>query len=230
MEWRTLVGRGGNDLYQFDADAPLGLFTLDEAGGGADTINFSATTTVPVALNLGSSTTQTVNANLRLNLKSSSTFENAVGGSGKDILLGNSLNNILDGGPGNDILVGNAGDDQLSGGDGRDILIGGLGLDKLFGGAADDLLIAGRTTSDGVISNLTKIRAEWTTFNAYGTRVANLRAGVGSPAVSLKATVNVLNDGGEDDSLNGGPGTDWYFLAVDDVITDLFAGEIKDTI
>jgi hypothetical protein len=49
---------------------------------------------------------------------------------------------------------------------------------------------------------------------------------VGSPAVSLKATINVLNDAGEDDSLTGGGHADWYFRAVDDAITDLFAGEL----
>jgi hypothetical protein len=43
--------------------------------------------------------------------------------------------------------------------------------------------------------------------------------------VSLKATINVLNDAGEDDVLYGGTDTDWFFRAVDDVITDLFAGE-----
>ena len=40
----------------------------------------------------------------------------------------------------------------------------------------------------------------------------------------------MLNDAGEDDSLTGGAGMDWYFKAVDDVITDLFAGEITDTL
>jgi hypothetical protein len=53
--------------------------------------------------------------------------------------------------------------------------------------------------------------------------------GVGSHAVSLKKTINVLNDAGEDDSLSGGTDTDWFFRrALDDVITDLFAGETID--
>jgi hypothetical protein len=60
--------------------------------------------------------------------------------------------------------------------------------------------------------------------------VTQLRAGVGSPTVSLNTTVNVLNDAGDDDALTGGTGTDWYFLALDDIISDLAAGEIKDTI
>ena len=41
---------------------------------------------------------------------------------------------------------------------------------------------------------------------------------------------DVLNDAGEDDSLAGGTGTDWYFRALDDAITGLFAGEIIDVL
>ena len=44
----------------------------------------------------------------------------------------------------------------------------------------------------------------------------------------MKAKSNVLNDAGEDDILTGGGNTDWYFRAVDDAITDLFAGELVD--
>jgi hypothetical protein len=46
----------------------------------------------------------------------------------------------------------------------------------------------------------------------------------------LKATINVLNDAGEDDVLFGGADTDWFLRAVDDVITDLFAGELIDVL
>jgi hypothetical protein len=59
----------------------------------------------------------------------------------------------------------------------------------------------------------------------YRTRIADA---IGSPVVSLKAKVNVLNDAGEDDSLIGGNGTDWYFRALDDVIIGLASGEITD--
>jgi hypothetical protein len=58
--------------------------------------------------------------------------------------------------------------------------------------------------------------------------VANLRAGVGSPKSSLKAKVNVLNDGVKD-TLIGGTGTDWFFGALDDVFSDrLLVGEDLD--
>jgi serralysin len=171
-----------------------------------------------------------VNSNRTLRLNSLSTFENAVGGTGSDTLLGNAVANRLTGGLGDNILVGLEGGDILEAGSGRDILIGGLGLDILKGDAGDDILIAGRTTSDTSLSNLNTLRTQWISGNAYATRITNLRAGVGSPLVSLKATINVLNDAGEDDVLFGGTDTDWFFRAVDDVIADLFAGELIDVL
>ena len=110
------------------------------------------------------------------------------------------------------------------------MIIGGLGLDTLKGGEDEDIVIAGRTTSDALFSNLNRLLVEWVSVNSYATRISNLRAGLGAPAVSLKAKVNVLNDAGEDDSLVGGNGTDWYFQALDDVVTGLATGEILDVL
>lgn len=335
IENRTLTGGAASDVYKFDADASLGLFTLDESGGGTDTIDFSLTTAVGLSLNLELAVNQRVHANLSLGLGSAGTFENVVGGSGADTLTGNSLSNSLTGGPGDDSLNGNAGSDLLFGGanndtymfvaasvaeadqvtenvnegidtlnfaylttqitlnlgstavqavhvnrtlklnsistfenavggtgsdtllgnvlpnrltggngdnilvgleaadileagSGRDILIGGLGLDILNGGDGDDVLIAGRSTNDSSLTNLSILRTQWISANTYTVRISNLRAGVGSPAVSLKSRINVLNDGGEDDVLAGGTGTDWYFRALDDVISGLVSGEIID--
>jgi Ca2+-binding RTX toxin-like protein len=174
-----------------------------------------------VIVSLGTTAVQTVDANRTLKLNAASVFENIAGGSGNDTLTGNSLANIL---------VGNAGDDTLNGSGGRDILIGGLGLDTLNGGEDEDILIAGFTTSDSLFSNLNVLLAEWVSVNAYDTRITNLRAGVGAPAVSLEATVNVLNDAGEVDSLVGGNGADWYFGALDDVVTGLVTDEVLDVL
>ena len=226
----VLLGGANNDIYMFVPSNAAEADTVTEnANEGIDTLNFAYLTT-SVVVNLGSTSIQTVNLNRTLRLNSVSTFENAVGGTGSDTLLGNAVANRLTGGLGDNILVGLEGGDILEAGNGRDILIGGLGLDILKGDAGDDILIAGRTTSDTSLSNLNTLRTQWISANAYATRVANLRAGVGSPLVSLKATINVLNDAGEDDVLFGGTDTDWFFRAVDDVITDLFAGELIDVL
>lgn len=47
-------------------------------------------------------------------------IENAIGGNGRDVLVGQSLANRLDGAAGHDTLVGGAGDDVLVGGGGSD--------------------------------------------------------------------------------------------------------------
>jgi len=47
-------------------------------------------------------------------------IENAVGGGGNDIMVGNNFNNTINGGSGNDILIGNGGNDTIVGGLGTD--------------------------------------------------------------------------------------------------------------
>ncbi|MEH2285234.1 MAG: M10 family metallopeptidase C-terminal domain-containing protein [Nostoc sp.] len=125
-----LQGLGGNDTYSFQANSALGTNTIIETTtGGTDTIDLSGTT-VAVNVNLGVTTLQTVNSNLKLILSANNAIENATGGTGNDILTGNTLNNTLIGGGGNDTLQGGNGDDQLLGGVGNDVLIGGVGNDK----------------------------------------------------------------------------------------------------
>ena len=215
-----LIGGPGDDTYHFStATAGLEADTVTElAGSGTDTLNFAGIQTNVIA-NLALTTVQNVHANRTLKLNLNNSFESVLGGSANDTLTGNALDNIL---------VGNAGVDTLVGGDGRDMLIGGLGLDTLNGGTGDDIFIAGRTTSDTSLINLNILRTQWISSNTYAVRIANLRAGVGNPVVSLKARINVLNDAGEDDSLTGGGNSDWFFRAVDDVITDLLTGESLD--
>lgn len=100
----------------------------------------------------------------------------------------------------------------------------------LNGGDGEDILIAGSTTSDNSLSDLNTLRAEWISAGTPAVRIANLQAGVGSPTVSLKTTLNFLNDAGEDDVLTGGGNSDWFFRALDYVITDLLTGELIDVL
>jgi len=80
--------------------------------------------------------------------------ENATGGRGNDVLIGNAANNVLDGRAGNDTLLGLGGNDVLIGGLDNDRLTGGLGNDSLIGGAGNDTAFAqalrdGRDTFNG---------------------------------------------------------------------------------
>jgi len=220
-----LIGGANNDTYMFvPATAAEADQVTENANEGVDTLNFANLTT-NVVLNLGSTSVQPVSTHRTLKLNSLSTFENAVGGAASDMLLGNALANRLTGGSGHNILVGMEGSDILEAGSGRDILIGGLGADTLNGGAGEDILIAGRTTSDTNLANLNTLRAQWISSNSYATRLTNLRNGVGSPVVSLKARTNVLNDMATVDRLFGGGDRNWFFRASDDVLGELISGE-----
>ena len=115
----------GNDTFRFDTDLALGSDTIDESGGGVDTLDFSATTTRAVAIDLSNPAAQVVNAGLTLTLSSGATVENVTAGALDDALTGNSLNNVIDGGAGNDTLDGRAGTDRLDGGAGTDVAING---------------------------------------------------------------------------------------------------------
>ena len=116
----TLDGGADDDIYLFDTDLPLGSDRLIDASG-IDTLNFAATTTKTINLNLGSTAAQTVTAgNLTLTLASATAFENVIGGSLNDTIVGNTLANSLTGGDGNDTLEGGFGQDTLTGGAGND--------------------------------------------------------------------------------------------------------------
>jgi hypothetical protein len=108
-------------------------------GGGVDTYDFSNySTALNVSLRPGewtiTSTAQLANLSgdgshvavgnianaLEYNGDVHSLIENAIGGSGNDILIGNEAANVLTGG---------AGDDRLTGAGGNDVLDGGVGTD-----------------------------------------------------------------------------------------------------
>ncbi len=78
-------------------------------------------------------------------------IEDATGGRGDDLLIGNAFDNRLRGGAGDDRLVGGEGRDLLIGGRGDDLLEGGAGDDRLYGRAGlDEFRFAGRFGHDEI--------------------------------------------------------------------------------
>lgn len=149
-----LIGNSGNDTYVFDADAALDTdFLIENADseGGSDTLDFSSTTSLSITVNLSDPSPQFVNASLTLILNnvpyfpifSLYAFENVIGGSQPDTILGNDLDNLLTGGPGNDLIFAGDGNDTLNGDAGGDSLFGEAGNDLFIGGADNDTLIGG---------------------------------------------------------------------------------------
>ncbi len=209
----SLFGGAGNDRYTFAADSPLGTDTLNETGGGIDTLDFSGTVSTAVTINLATATSQVVNANLSVILGSATNFENVIGGALSDTLTGNTLANDLNGGVGNDILTGAAGDDVLTGGPGDDTFKfnanAALGSDTVVevAGQGNDLLDFSTTTTQSILLDLASTSPQ--VLNANLT----LRLSAGDAFEMVVGTA--LNDTLQGNSLNnvlfGGAGLDMLF-------------------
>jgi Ca2+-binding RTX toxin-like protein len=146
-------------------------------------------------------------------------------GNGNDIL--NVSGSAATDGPGNalgNVLVGGSGADTLIGGQGRDILIGGSGPSTLKAGSGGDILIGGTTNYDGNSLTLETILAEWTSGFDYATRIAHLMSGGGLNFQLLNSST--VHADGQVNDLYGGPGMDWYFAGMMDVLFNKTSGEV----
>jgi serralysin len=138
--WDPLTGQSFIDGIGQGAPGGNRIFQTLWDGGGRDTYDFSNyTTNLRVNLNPGEwtivSDVQRANlghgqfadgniANALLHQNNpASLIEDAIGGIGDDVLIGNSANNALVGGAGRDLLVGGAGSDALDGGLGIDTAV-----------------------------------------------------------------------------------------------------------
>jgi Ca2+-binding RTX toxin-like protein len=147
-----LIGGTGNDRYEFGSGSDV-VYEGDAAD--TDTLSFQFHRS-GINLNLASTATQIVSADLTLRLSSATGIENVEGTYFyNDTIRGNSRNNVLKGYYGNDALYGFEGDDDLFGGNDTDSLYGGTGNDHLFGEAGKDWLYgeAGLDTLDGGADN-----------------------------------------------------------------------------
>ncbi|MDP3671019.1 MAG: Ig-like domain-containing protein [Telluria sp.] len=128
----NIAGAGAN-IYNFtlNQNPVLTIFDSD----GIDTINASGwSSNSSISLVAGSYSSCNYMTN-NIAIAFGCVIENAVGGSGNDILTGNSSANRLEGGIGNDVLTGGSGNDILNGGSGNDTFNGGDGDDTaIFSG------------------------------------------------------------------------------------------------
>jgi Ca2+-binding RTX toxin-like protein/subtilisin-like proprotein convertase family protein len=114
---------GQNNTYYYTDDfATLsGNRTTLTDTAGTDTINAAAVTS-DLHLDLTPGGTSTI-AGREVSITSDTVIENAYGGDGNDVLIGNAAGNHLSGGAGNDVLDGETGNDTLVGGLGADLFI-----------------------------------------------------------------------------------------------------------
>jgi hypothetical protein len=133
----TLAGGDGNDALTGGEAADV-----MDGGPGSDTVSYGGHE-APVRIDIAS---QTSGDGDRL-----SGFENAHGGSGDDVLIGDDGPNVLAGGTGRDTVLGGAGDDtvtsfsggRLDGGEGDDVVDAVMGATSLEGGPGDDRVSGG---------------------------------------------------------------------------------------
>jgi len=116
----AFVGSPFDDVLITDGSAPgAGVLTFSGLAG-TDTVDASADTSAGVTINLDT-----------LDPDPADDLEDAIGGTGDDLLIGNDLRNRLLGGDGNDTLTGAGGNDLLIGGAGNDTYTGGAGADRV---------------------------------------------------------------------------------------------------
>ncbi|RON10065.1 serine 3-dehydrogenase [Pseudomonas brassicacearum] len=140
----NLGTRADDTVYGFNSNAGRDFYSATSAdskvvfsvwdGGGNDTLDFS-----------GFSQNQKINLNEgsfsdvgglvgNVSIAHGVSMENAIGGSGNDLLIGNAVANLIMGGAGNDIIYGGGGGDTLWGGAGADTFV--------FGAASDSTMTA----------------------------------------------------------------------------------------
>lgn len=210
----VLRGGGGDDSYFFDDDTPQGNDTIDDpAAGGADTIDFSATTTKAVRFDLSNFNQQLVSANQKLMLAAGTELENLVGGSLNDYLTGNALNNRITGGPGDDWLAAGAGNDSYV--FDADFQLGTDTLVEDPNGGIDALDFS-PTNSIAVNVNLSLVGTQTVNSRLRITGVGeieNLIGGDAADTLTGNARDNRLVGGPGDDLLMGLAGNDTYEFA-----------------
>ncbi|MHC8386591.1 serralysin family metalloprotease [Pseudomonas sp. MDT2-39-1] len=128
----------GRDFLSASSSSDKVVFSVWDAGG-KDTLDFSGFTQNQ-KINLNEASFSDVGGLVgNVSIAKGVTVENANGGSGNDLLIGNSVSNELKGGAGNDILFGAGGADKLWGGTGSDTFVFAASSDSKPG-VADQIL------------------------------------------------------------------------------------------
>jgi serralysin len=180
--------------------------------------------------------------------ETASFIENAVGGAGNDVLIGNSINNVLtgnagndtmSGGDGNDTLFGGAGQDTINGQNGNDLIQGGFDVDVMDGGPGTDTVDYSYSSEKWVIDLASGVATPTSTGPETARNFENVIGSSADDTIRGTAGANVLNGGagndvldgrGGADTLVGGTGNDTYFVDnAGDVVTEN-ANEGTDTV
>ena len=218
-------------------------FTPISQNSDIDTLDFSATTTQAITIDLSRYDTQTVNSNLTLRLDSALgiDIENVTGGSLNDHITGNNLDNILNSGAGNDVV---------NGGDGYDVAVYSQlfsDYDIVKNGDSDFFVTNKITLEQDRLTNIEEIQFTDKSYYIYTGGAGNdtilgrdndealfgnngndlLDAKLGDDTLDGGADNDTLIGGLGNDTLTGGTGSDTFVLNVNgyDVIKDFNQAE-----
>ncbi|MEQ4922909.1 serralysin family metalloprotease [Proteus hauseri] len=125
--------RTGDDVYGFNSNTGIDYYTATNSNdklifsvwdsGGNDTFDFSGFHQNQIIDLRDGHFSDIGGLQKNVSIAKDVIIENAIGGSGDDIIYGNDADNILIGGGGNDILYGGAGQDILWGGTGSNTFV-----------------------------------------------------------------------------------------------------------
>ncbi|MEP3889643.1 MAG: calcium-binding protein [Hellea sp.] len=127
----TLNGGDGDDILSGGKGA-----NAFDGGAGMDTVSYETELGEVTIDMLTGETSEAANGDSFVSIENitGSIFRNILRGDSADnVFIGGALNDILQGRNGNDTLIGGAGNDNINGGRGEDVLFGGEGNDGLNG-------------------------------------------------------------------------------------------------
>lgn len=226
----------GNDVYTLDASNGLnthwesiwdtgGVDEIRHTGSAGATINLRAAT-LQGEVGGGGFLSQANGIAGGFTIANGVMIENATGGSGDDVLIGND---------GANQLIGAGGDDTLEGGGGADMLMAGAGSDSMDGGAGVDTVnysaSSGSLRVDLLFSQINTNIAAGDTYtdieNLVGSRGAdNIRGTFDANLLQGAGNVDYIFGRRGNDTLDGGVGNDVLFGGADADV--LIGGENRD--
>jgi serralysin len=242
MYGADMTTRTGDTTYGFNSNAGRGaldftqnthpIIAIWDAGGNdtLDTSGFSDFQTIDLHVNQPGEEDPVFSSvgglSLNVAIAYNVVIENAIGGSGTDIITGNSTANRLEGRAGHDVLDGREGADTMIGGEGDDT----YSVDTVehwdpvtqtyyFGG--DRVIEAPNQGYDAVAStvsyalpdNVEELRLVVGGLNGYGNVLDNRLYGtVGAEHLEGLAGDDVLNGQAGADTMIGGEGDDTYWV------------------
>ncbi|HSU68754.1 MAG TPA: M10 family metallopeptidase C-terminal domain-containing protein, partial [Tepidisphaeraceae bacterium] len=201
---QALTGGSGNNTFVFPDSGMVGAAgagTIDGGTGGTNTLDYSAyASAIAVDLSAGTAT----------GTGGISDIQNVIGGSGNDVLAGDTHDNVLTVGSGQVSLTGGGGNDTLK------FTSDAIGTDSIAAGASgeiDTVDFSAFTTPINI--NLTQTGAHKVGTNlslnlATGNKVENVVGGSGNDTITGNSSDNVLNGGGGTNSIVGNGGHDSF--------------------